>query len=97
VPAVTHEKCEQSKLSSGQRHLGTATGGESVLFVDEQPLDLEDLRDRASPTEKAVAARGPRRAASSSSITTTRPIGPIGERLSRTLPGDRLKNRCASG
>jgi hypothetical protein len=54
---VTHEKGEQSKLGRGQRKLPTGTGGEPVFFIDEQPLDLQDLRDRASPAQDSPHAR----------------------------------------
>ena len=57
LSAVTHEKCEQSKLGRGQRELPTGAGGEPVFFIDEQPLDLQDLRDRASPAQHSPHAR----------------------------------------
>ena len=49
---MPYQKGEQSKLGRGQRELPPGTRGEAVFLIDEQPLDLQNLRLPARDTTR---------------------------------------------
>ncbi len=54
---MAHEIGEQPKLGRGQGYLAAGARGEAVLLVDEHPLDLEHLRNRAPAPQDSAHAR----------------------------------------